>query len=237
MTASTSTAQPSHFWQGLKASASIMVGYAPMAFSFGVVAVQAGLGPWQALLVSVIVFAGAAQFILVSLVAAGAGFGTVLSAVLLLNVRHLFYGPALVAQLKTAPKRWTPWLAWGLTDEVFATAMSASSKGRLPPAWCTGLGIGAYSAWVGGTAAGAWLGAGIGDSGGWLASALDFVLPALFIALLAQAFQRTLWPVVAVAMISALVALFWLPVHLAMVIGMLSGALIRPWLGQRGAAS
>ncbi|MHA7880237.1 MAG: AzlC family ABC transporter permease [Saccharospirillum sp.] len=235
MTAANPSQTPT-FRQGMQASASIMVGYAPMAFSFGVVAVQAGLSPWQALLVSVIVFAGAAQFILVSLLASGAGFGTALSAVLLLNVRHLFYGPALVAQLTNAPKRWAPWLAWGLTDEVFATAMSAASRGPLPPAWCTGLGLGAYSAWVGGTAAGAWLGAGIGDSGGWLASSLDFVLPALFIALLAQAFQRTLWPVVAVAMISALLALLWVPVHVAMVIGMLSGALVRPWLRQGGQA-
>lgn len=233
MTTATQAHTPT-FRQGFQASASIMIGYAPMAFSFGVVAVQAGLSPWQALLISVIVFAGAAQFILVSLLASGAGFGTALTAVLLLNVRHLFYGPALVTQLKTAPKRWTPWLAWGLTDEVFATAMSASSQGRLPPAWCTGLGLGAYSAWVAGTAAGAWLGAGIGDSGGWLASALEFVLPALFIALLAQAFQRALWPVIVVAMVSALLTLVWLPVHLAMVIGMLSGALVRPWLGQRG---
>lgn len=215
---------------GLRASASLAIGYVPMAFSFGVVALQANLAPWQAMAISIIVFAGAAQFVLVSLLAAGTGGLTALTAVLLLNVRHVFYGPALAAQLTRKPGRWSPLLAFGLTDEAFATAMSEATRRKLPPAWCVGVGVGAYGSWVGGTALGVMLGAGLGGDEGVVGQALSFVLPALFIALLGQAFQRSLWPVIAVSAVLTGLSLLWLPGHVAMIIGMIGGALIRPWV-------
>ncbi len=116
----------SHFIAGLRASASLAIGYVPMAFSFGVVALQANLAPWQAMAISIIVFAGAAQFVLVSLLAAGTGGLTALTAVLLLNVRHVFYGPALAAQLTRKPGRWSPLLAFGLTSALSEATRLAS---------------------------------------------------------------------------------------------------------------
>ncbi|HET8904180.1 MAG TPA: AzlC family ABC transporter permease [Saccharospirillum sp.] len=226
-----SSSSLSHFMAGLRASASLAIGYVPMAFSFGVVALQANLAPWQAMAISIIVFAGAAQFVLVSLLAAGTGGLTALTAVLLLNVRHVFYGPALAAQLTRKPGRWSPLLAFGLTDEAFATAMSEATRRKLPPVWCVGVGLGAYGSWVAGTALGVMLGAGLGGGDGVVGQALSFVLPALFIALLGQAFQRALWPVIGVSAMLTGLSLLWLPGHVAMIIGMISGALIRPWVG------
>lgn len=221
----------SHFLAGLRASASLAIGYVPMAFSFGVVALQANLAPWQAMAISVTVFAGAAQFVLVSLLAAGTGGLTALMAVLLLNVRHVFYGPALAAQLSRKPGRWSPLLAFGLTDEAFATAMSEATRRKLPPVWCVGVGLGAYGSWVMGTGLGVMLGAGLGGGDGVIGQALSFVLPALFIALIGQAFQRALWPVIAVSAVLTGLSLLWLPGHVAMIVGMIGGALIRPWVG------
>lgn len=221
---------PPAILEGLKASFSITLGYFPMAFSFGVIAVQTGLSPWQALAVSLIIYSGAAQFILVSMLAAGTGFGAALSAVLMLNIRHIFYGPALATKLKPAAGKWAPWVAFGLTDEVFATAMSQSSRQRLSAPWCFGLVVGAYCSWVIGTAAGAWLGLGLGGTEHFIGRTLQFILPALFIALLGQAFQRQHWPVVLAACGIALAALLWVPVHLAMIAGMVGGAAIRPCL-------
>lgn len=226
-----SASQLSHFLAGLRASASLAIGYVPMAFSFGVVALQANLAPWQAMAISIIVFAGAAQFILVSLLAAGTGGLTALTAVLLLNVRHVFYGPALVAQLACKPGRWSPLLAFGLTDEAFATAMSEATRRKLPPVWCVGVGLGAYGSWVLGTVLGVMLGAGLEGDEGVIGQALSFVLPALFIALLGQAFQRALWPVIAISAVLTGLSLLWSPGHVAMIIGMVGGALIRPWVG------
>lgn len=215
---------------GLRASLPLAIGYAPMAFSFGVVSLQAGLTIWQATLVSIIVFAGAAQFVLVSMLAAGSGAGAALIAVWVLNLRHLFYGPALLSRLTRPPKKLLPAIAFGLTDEVFATAMAESTSERVTPAWTLGVAIGAYSAWVGGTTLGAWLGGGIGGEDSVLGHALTFVLPGLFIALLASAFQRALWSVVALSAVVTLLVSLVYPAHLAMMSGMIAGALIRPWL-------
>ncbi|WP_052444929.1 AzlC family ABC transporter permease [Chromohalobacter japonicus] len=212
--------------QGLRESLSLVVGYAPIAFSFGVIAVQSGLTPWQAVGISLLVFAGASQFVMVAMMAAGSGGLTVLSAVLMMNLRHLFYGPALATRLVTLPRRLAPWLAFGLTDEVFATAMAKGAARPLEPIWCLGLASGAYLAWVGGTALGACVGAGWASEGGYVAQALDFVLPALFLALLAQVWRRARWPVVVAAAGATLLGMVWWPGHVAMLVGMLAGALV-----------
>ncbi|MCK2043042.1 AzlC family ABC transporter permease [Chromohalobacter sp. TMW 2.2308] len=212
--------------QGLRESLSLVVGYAPIAFSFGVIAVQSGLTLWQAVGISLLVFAGASQFVMVAMMAAGSGGLTVLSAVLMMNLRHVFYGPALATHLVALPRRLAPWLAFGLTDEVFATAMAKGASRPLEPAWCLGLAAGAYLAWVGGTALGASVGAGWANESGYVAQALDFVLPALFLALLAQAWRRARWPVVAVATSVTLLGMVWWPGHVAMLIGMLAGATV-----------
>lgn len=222
---------------GLMTSSSLAVGYFPVAFSFGVVALQAGLSGVQTMLVSLIVFAGASQFVLVSLVVAGTGFWPALTTLWMLNLRHLFYGPALVAQLERPPGRLLPWVAWGLTDEMFATAMAESARRRLPPAWCLGVGCGAYGSWVLGTLVGVWLGLEFGGGDGWLSEALSFVLPALFIALLGQAYERSLWPVIGLTVLVTALALIWLPTHLALMLGMVTGALIRPLTAVTGADS
>lgn len=212
--------------QGLRESLSLVVGYAPIAFSFGVIAVQSGLTPWQAVGISLLVFAGASQFVMVAMMAAGSSGLVVLSAVLMMNLRHLFYGPALATRLVALPRRLAPWIAFGLTDEVFATAMSKGTSRPLEPAWCLGLAAGAYLAWVGGTALGAGVGAGWASEGGYVAQALDFVLPALFLALLAQAWRRARWPVVAVAAGTTLLGMMWWPGYVAMLVSMLAGALV-----------
>ncbi|MCH8550670.1 MAG: AzlC family ABC transporter permease [Natronospirillum sp.] len=237
MTHSTAVPAPFSLLTGLRASLPLAIGYAPMAFSFGVVGIQAGLTAWETLLISLIVFAGAAQFILVSMLAAGSGAGAALIAVWVLNLRHLFYGPALLSRLQHRPGPLLPALAFGLTDEVFATAMAKSARAPVSPAWTLGVAMGAYGAWVGGTALGAWLGVGLGQGESLISHALDFVLPGLFIALLASAFQRALWPVVALAAAVTLLCSLFYPAHVAMMTGMISGALIRPWLRLRSEES
>lgn len=215
---------------GLLASLPIMLGYAPMAFSFGIVGTQAGLSAIETSVISILVFAGAAQFVLASMWALGTGAGTILLAIWLLNLRHVFYGPALLTQLKQPPGSLRPLLAFGLTDEVFASAMAKAQQGPLQPSWVVGMGLGSYAAWVGGTVAGAWLGAGIGTDHPIIEPALSFVLPALFIALLAQSAWRQRWGVIVIAALSTGVMSLWAPLHVAMLTGMVLGAMLQPLL-------
>ncbi len=162
--------------EGLQAAWPVALGYFPVAVAFGMLGVGAGLPPWTVALISLLVFAGAAQFALVGLLATGTP--PLLSALLalLLNLRHAFYGPVLKPYLTGSPL-----LAFFLTDEVFALALH-----RLPElpegkrlGFFLGLGLGAYASWNLGTLTGA-LGAQGLKAFPALAQGLTFALPALF---------------------------------------------------------
>lgn len=211
------------FARGLRASTAIVIGYLPMAVSFGIAALQAGVAPWMAVVISLITYTGAGQFVLVALLGSGASGWTIVTSVLLMNVRHLFYGPSLLPQLTANGRRCPlPVLAAGLTDEVFATAMGHMQ--RVPPAqresWYLGLQLGSYAAWVG-----ALLGQQISQQAQWLQTTLSFVLPALFFALLLELLAHSLWQVVAAAAITMALMLCMLPTHWAMIGGMAAGGL------------
>lgn len=214
---------------GLSASLSIMAGYLPIAFSFGLAATQAGLSPLTAIFISVLVYAGASQFLLIGLLTSGAGLLSALPTVMLMNARHMLYGPALATELPSDPtsRLASPWLSFGLTDEVFATAMSKINT--IDPTqreyWFVGLQAGAYGSWIVGTIIGAML---VGDVSQWPAAVregLSFVLPALFFALLLEGgLARWKIAILAAAGTAALLSLF-LPAYHALAAAIVAGAL------------
>jgi 4-azaleucine resistance transporter AzlC len=211
------------FFDGVFASLSIAAGYLPVAFSFGLAAVQAGLAPFTTVLISCVVFAGASQFLMITLLAAGAGVLTTVPTVLLMNARHLFYGPAIATRmLGQLP---SPLLAFGLTDEVFSTAASKldSIQQEDREIWFLGLQTGAYGAWVLGTVIGAML---IGDFSHWPVSvreALSFVLPGLFFSLLLESdVNRWKLPMLVAGGTAALLLLF-LPDYHVLVLAIIAG--------------
>lgn len=221
---------------GVAVSFSIALGYLPIAFSFGVAAIQAGLSPAIAMLTSLLVYAGASQFLLISLLASGAGLWAAVPTVLLMNARHVLYGPALAVHIPSQHVCLaTPWLAFGLTDEVFATAMSKMSL--VPQAqrdhWLLGLQMGAYAAWVGGTAVGVIF---VREVEHWPSAVRDglaFVLPALFFSLLLEYGIRQWWrPILIAAATAAGLGLF-LASHHALVLAILAGALGQVVLSRR----
>lgn len=213
--------------RGLVDSLAIGIGYLPIAFSFGLACVQAGLPPLTGLLISAVMFAGASQFALVALVSAGGSLLAVLSTVVLMNVRHMFYGPTVLAKLgNNRPTIAVPFLAFGLTDEVFATAIGKLH--RLPSiereGWYLGLQLGAYAFWMSGTALGVYLGQELVGQSQLFKNALDFVLPALFMALLLEIGKSVPRSVLLVSVAVTLTLLYVAPGYLAMLGGMLAGA-------------
>lgn len=149
------------------------MGYVPLGAVFGFLFVQAGGSGWLAMASSLLVYAGAAQFMMVPMLAAGLPVSAIVLATLVLNLRHVFYGLSLLNTLPAC--RWQRWYCiFALTDETYSvlTALPAQERASrmalisaLNQGW-----------WVLGTALGAVLGtqAQIGLAG------LDFVLAALF---------------------------------------------------------
>ena len=184
---------PRPWLTGLREAIPLLGGYVPVSISFGLVATQAGFSALEAVLISTLLYAGAAQFLFVGMVAAGSPLWLVVGMTLLINLRHVVYAPNIAPWLTTS--RWWPWLMHGLTDQIFALAHS-----RLPqmPAerrlgWFIGAALLAWVSWIGGTTLGAVAGEEMTRRWPLLGEVMPFAMPALFVVLLAPRFTSPRW--------------------------------------------
>lgn len=228
------------FRMGVRQALPIVLGYLPIGLSYGVVAQQSGLSPLEALLMSVIVYAGAAQFAASGMLAQGAALPSIVGATFLLNLRHLLFSAALAPRL--AEKR-VPRLAlaaFWVTDEVFAVAQTAIDDAPRPIWYVWGLGLTAYSSWGAASFAGATIGqslSGFGDLG------LDYALPAMFLALLVLQLGSRHRAGTAVAIVAGLLslglrAIGWRDIHV--LLATLAGAavgMVLEWYGRKSSVS
>lgn len=170
------------FVRGARLGVPVVVGYVPIGLAYGVIARHSGLSPAEATLMSVLVFAGSAQFIACGLVSSGATAVGVVSTTLLVNLRHVLFSMSLLSRLRHLSRPVLAVLSFGITDETFGVAV-----GRFPadePAdWreVAGLNFVSYAAWVASSFVGAALGSTVGDGA---RLGIDFALPAMFICLL-----------------------------------------------------
>lgn len=173
----------------------LLGGYIPVAISFGLIAVQSGFSGWEAVLISTLVYAGASQFLFVAMVASGAPLWFVVLMTLLINARHVVYGPNIAPWLNK--NRWWPWLMHGLTDQIFALALVRlpQLEARERMGWYIGASIVAWFSWIGGTALGAVAGKELTQRWPLLGEIMPFALPALFLVLLAPRFASRLWAI------------------------------------------
>ncbi len=157
--------------KGIVSGIPIALGYFPVAVTFGLTAVAMGLKDYEAILASLLIFAGSAQFALATLISPINA--TIIP--ILLNLRHLIYGCIVSKRLEIRKPFIT---AFGLTDEVFAMSFKGESERFV---W--GLALIAYLAWVSGTVVGV-LGGNFIVSNKALHRSLIFAFPALFFILL-----------------------------------------------------
>ncbi|WP_137110063.1 AzlC family ABC transporter permease [Rhodobacter sp. SY28-1] len=225
MTEETLPTKPT-FAQGLAASLPIVMGYLPIAFSFGVAATRAGFSATEAFALSLIIYAGASQFLALALLSSGAPVLVAAFTLIAMNLRHVLYGPALMREAGDRASTRHAWAwAWGLTDEVFGQALGALARGqRFSEAWMFGLGLGAYAAWVLGTVAGAVAGGSALEGWPALSAGLGFMLPALFLALLLSILSRRQLPVIAVAGLVTVAGTLAISATSGILLGMLAGA-------------
>ena len=112
---------------GLIESFPLTISIVATAFSFGILAIQAKFSVIEALGMSLLIFSGSVQFITVAMLAAGAGFASILLTSLLFNMRNLLYGVGLGAGLAPA-KNWRWLLYHGISDETFVLCSARFKK-------------------------------------------------------------------------------------------------------------
>ena len=111
------------FVAGCRAEAPLLLGVAPFGMIYGIAALAAGVPAWLAQLASAVVFAGAAQLVIVQMLAAGAGALPIALTSGLLNLRHMLYSASMAEYVCHLPRRWRLLLAYLLTDEAYAVAV------------------------------------------------------------------------------------------------------------------
>lgn len=149
-----------------------------LSMSFGVVAVDAGLTPLQAVVMSAVVHAGSAQFASVAIVGAGGGLVPAVAAAGLMNSRFLAMGIALAPSL---PGRAVRRGLQGQTVVDPSWVMANRGDGTFDRWVLFGATLPLYVGWVLGTASGAWGGQLLGDTDRW---GFDAIYPTFFLALL-----------------------------------------------------
>jgi 4-azaleucine resistance transporter AzlC len=111
-----------------KTSLPVAFGYLPLGMAFGVLLQNLQLPWYWATAMGLFIFAGAAQFMAVTLIAAKVGLLEVFTATLLLNLRHIFYGLAMLERFKTL-RTGKLYSIFGLTDETFSILSSSKPRG------------------------------------------------------------------------------------------------------------
>ena len=181
VTARTSRRQRRHaFLAGARDILPIVPGVLPFAMIYGASAVEIGMPPAIAMLMSLVLFAGAAQLAAVQLISSGAAVPVVVLTALVINLRFVMYSASLGPHLRHLRRRSRALLAYLLTDQAYAVSIFRFTSGRKAArgAYYLGAGLQLWITWQTGTAAGVFLGSKVPPSWG-----LDFAVPLSFLAL------------------------------------------------------
>ena len=205
---------------GARDTIPLMIGTLPFGVIYGTSAVAAGLSPLAALAMSLIVFAGSAQFIAVSLISGGAALPVIWLTTFVVNLRHALYSATLHPVATRWPLRARALLSFWLTDEAFAVIekrlVERGDTALLP--YALGAAGSFYLNWLTWTATGAWLGQRFPDLAGL---GLDFAMLATFAAMVAPQLKAPT-PVV-VALVAGATA--WIARGLPFKLGLIAAAL------------
>ena len=191
------------FREGAMASWPICFGYIPIGLAMGVLASQADIPVWAVTMMSVLVFAGSAQFICVAMLAAGASSWSIIFTTFVVNLRHFLMSSAVAVHLSGLHKSFLSMFAYGITDETFAVNMTHFRKGNWDPLRAITLNQFSNAAWVLSTTVGAFLGEFIPHG----AFGTDYALTAMFLALLL--FQLNDLVAVVTGILAVIIATTW----------------------------
>ena len=169
------------WFRGMTRALPIVFGYIPIGFAYGVLAQQAGLSTINTLLMSAIVYAGSSQLIAVGLFAASVPGLTIILTTFVVNLRHMLFSAALSPYLKGWKVPELAIFSFELTDESFAVHSASFADGVPPKPEIIAINMTAQVSWILGSALGAMAGQLVSDVKPF---ALDYTLPAMFIALL-----------------------------------------------------
>ena len=211
----------SWYWAGFRAGVPFLLVVMPFGMLFGVVATEMGLTPVQVMAFSSVVFAGAAQFAALQLMAENAPILIVIATALAVNLRMAMYSASLAVWMGKAPFWKRALVAYVNVDQSYAVSINMfEDRPELTLPQRIAFFFGAVSPvcpmWVVATGLGLWLGDSIPD---WMA--LDFAVPICFLAIIAPMLRSLAHVIAAVTSIVLALALAGLPYNLGLLVAAL----------------
>lgn len=134
------------FKLGLQGGATIAIGYMPVAITYGFIAKTTGLTLGETILMSLIVYAGASQYMSLDMISKQIGVIEIILTTFIVNIRHLLMSASLNEKVEQDKPIKKALYAFGITDETFSVA--AVQKEKLTTGYMFGLTFIAYSSWV-----------------------------------------------------------------------------------------
>ena len=189
------------FLKGIMDVSPLMIPVVPFGLIFGVLAIDIGFSPLETMGMSLIIFGGASQIVLLQLFSGGASSLVIISSVGAVNSRHLLYGAVVSEHLSDLKLIWKIIISYFLIDQAFAISNEYLKKNKQSNKYFHLVGGGAtcWVIWQSTTFLGIVLGEAIPDKLG-----LSFAVPLTFLALLVNDFRKLINVVVII--ISGLVA-------------------------------
>lgn len=167
------------FYSGLRAALPTVLGYLGIGMAFGLIATAGGLSSLEVLLMSLLVYAGSAQFALVGLLAAETPLLSIALTIFLINLRNFLMGLHTATLFPNASLGQGVAIGSLLTDETYGVLLGESHHGQnLAPEWMLGNNLLSYLSWVTASLLGALLGTNLPDPE---TLGLDYALLAMFI--------------------------------------------------------
>jgi len=181
----------------------LMIPVVPFGIIYGVIGMELGIGPYMTLGLSIIIFGGASQIVLLQLFSGGASLLVILSSVGAVNSRHLLYGAVLSEHLSGLKLTWKIILSYVMTDQAFAVSnnyFKKNNKDKNQHYHLLGSGFTCWTIWQISTILGIALGSVVPEELG-----LSFTISLTFLALLISDFRK--FKNIIVMLVSGLVAI------------------------------
>lgn len=189
--------------QGAVVAWPICLGYFPIGLALGVLAQKAGLPWWAVAMMSVLVFAGSAQFICVAMISAGASAPAIILTTFVVNLRHVLMSSALAVYLQGVNRRFLALYSYGITDESFAVNMTRFRNGNWDRWRALIVNHMANSVWIMATICGALVGQFVPQG----ALGIDYALTGMFICLLVFQLQGRIY--IITGLLAAALSVLW----------------------------
>lgn len=174
--------KPLTFQEGVRDCIPTLLGYISIGFAAGMIGVASGLSVVEIAFMSILVYAGAAQFIICGMLAAGSPAVAIIFTAFIVNLRHFLLSATLAPHFASYSAWKNAGIGMLVTDESFGVAAGRIFNNKpVNDRWMNGLNITAYTTWIASCVVGALLGKWVADPE---KLGLDFALTAMFAALL-----------------------------------------------------